>query len=267
MSLPVATSQETIQALLRRAKRKTAVPIRRSFLQGGELRSPRPGPLADFVRNRDDRGLELYLLAVAVASAEPWNIDEPANLWARVLDLDSTDGTASAGATSAVSKIWKRLEDRRLIARARVKRRASVTLLREDGSGRPYEHPGKAIEAYLQLPLVYWTAPEAWYRTLDLAEKAVLLIALSRTDDFILPCEKAKTWYGISADTAERGLRGLGGRRLLTVREGYKTAALAPKGYTKDFHYTLGPPFGPRGVRSSHVAKRIDEGHAVASPS
>lgn len=270
MIIPVASSHETITALVERAKRKHGVPVRREFIQRGDYRHPQPGLLADFVRSRDDRGLELYLHALAIASAAPWNVDEWAQIWARVLDLHNPDGTVSAAGLSAISKVWRRLERRSLIMRTRIKRKASITLLREDGFGRPYEHPGKQAELYLQIPLEYWTATERWYRTLELAEKAVLLIGLWLRADFVLPYDKAPAWYGISADTAERGLHGLEARGLLSVRAGYKTAPLAPKGYTLERRYTLRHPFEPRSRPRATGVRRLSEvlqaGGANAKP-
>lgn len=94
-----------------------------------------------------------------------------------------------------------------------------------------------------------------WYRRLGLAETATLLIALSLADDFALPYEKARDWYGISADTAKRGLRGLQEHGLLRVRRASKEAPLAPAGYTVQLYYTLRPPFGPKGHRSASAPK------------
>lgn len=199
---PTPTQQETIEELLARSKRN-AVPIRWSFVQRGTRMRPQPGPLADFVHCHDERALDLYLLAHAAASAAPWNVDLPAGVWARMLGLHSPGGP------SAISKAWKRLENRGLIDRARVQRRASITLLREDGDGDPYTHPGagpkSAGEPYLKLPYAYWE--DGWYQRLRLSGKAMLLIALSLENDFILPEDKAKPWYGISADFAGDGAR------------------------------------------------------------
>ena len=247
MGNAIATPQSTIEALLRRSKRHD-LPLRRTFVQRGTPRSPEPGPLAEFVRRHDDRGLELYLLFRAVASAAPWNVEESARVWARSLDLGS-----DRSALSAISKIWKRLEDRRLIRRDRLARSVSITALREDGSGEPYVHPRDQghEELYFRLPFAYWMAEERWYRTLNLAETALLLIALSLADGFILPYESARHWYGVSPDTAERGLRGLHRRGLLRMRRAIREAPLAPEGYVEERHYTLQPPFGPRGRRSS----------------
>jgi hypothetical protein len=149
MPRPLApTRQETIEELLARSKR-AAVPIRWTFVQQGTRKAPKPGPLAEFVHNRDERALDAWLLAHAAASAPPFNVDLPAVVWARMFGITGNDPC------SAVSKVWKRLEDRGLIARDRVRRLASVTLLREDGYGHTYTHPGAnsaTREPYFKLP-------------------------------------------------------------------------------------------------------------------
>ena len=251
-----ASGQETIAALLTRSRRD-AVPLRRTFVQQGTPRQPEPGPLAEFVRRHDDRGLELYLLFRAVASASPWNVDASTRLWARTLDLGAT-----RSAVSAVSRAWRRLEGYGLVTRQRVRGQLSIVALRDDGSGEPYVHPSTQgrREPYFKLPFAYWTDDESWYRRLDLAETALLLIALSLADDFILPYRMARRWYGISMDTAERGLRGLQDRGLLRSEITYKSAPLAPAGYTEERRYTLLPPFGPRGrsAPSSQPSVHLD---------
>lgn len=244
MSKPDApTQQQTIDALLDRSKRRSgAVPIRRAFLQQGTQAHPEPGPLAALVRRGDERSLDLYLLLLATASAEPWDVTVPSPVWARTLGLH---GEASA---SQVSKVWRRLEDRQLVSRARRGRRAEVTLLREDGSGTAYSHPGEASDRtpYLKLPLAYWTATEVWYRRLHLSAKAMLLIGLSLPVDFILPYKKAEIWYGLSSATAERGLRQLQKVELVKMRKEFKPAPLTAVGYTEQRRYTLLSPFTAR---------------------
>ncbi len=176
-------------------------------------------------------------------------MDESSLLWARTLDLGTT-----RSAISSVSKLWKRLADRRLVARSRAGRRVSIIALREDGSGDPHPSTQGRQEPYFRLPFEYWTSEETWYRTLNLAETAMLLIALSLADDFILPYEMARRWYGVSPDTAERGLQGLQERGLLKVDRAVKQAPLSPLGYIERRYYTLLPPFGPRGHRSASRA-------------
>jgi hypothetical protein len=234
------TQQETIQDLLARSKRQE-VPIRWTFVQRGSRGRPEPGPLAEFVGNHDERGLDLYLLVHAVASAKPWNVDLPAGVWARMLGLPGDNGP------SAVSKVWRRLEDRGLISRERVRREASVTLLREDGTGAPYTHPGakSGRSPYFKLPFAYWE--DGWYRRLRPPGKAMLLIALSLEDDFILPEDKAEPWYGVSADFAGKGLRALKKLEVLSAKTDYRKTPLTVTGWTEERSYTLRPPFGPRG--------------------
>jgi hypothetical protein len=156
---------------------------------------------------------------------------------------------------STISKLWLRIERRGLIERRRRKRQAEVHLLREDGSGQPYTNPGSVGDRHLKLPHAFWThGPDddvRWFETLTLPEIAMLLIARSLADGFRLPLEDVPEWYGISADTAGRGLRGLADRDVLEVRKAFKKAPLAPQGYTAEHHYTLQPPFGPKGVRSA----------------
>lgn len=94
---------------------------------------------------------------------------------------------------------------------ARKGRLAQITALREDGSRQPYTYPrgGRGDDRYFQLPYAYWTDEHAWHTNLSFPAKVMLLIALSLTPPFLLPTEKAPRWYGISTDSAERGLREL----------------------------------------------------------
>lgn len=247
ISPPEASADETVDEIVVQAGRP-AVPVRTEFLQRKDAEGiETPGPLAEFVRTGDRRGLILYLLALTKASSAPWDTALPAAVWARALGMDLP---RSNTATSTISKTWRRIEDRGLISRDRRKRMSKVTLLREDGSGRPYTHPGSDRERHLKIPHGFWLEgppSQRWFRLLDLPEMAMLLISLSRLDDFRLPFESAPEWYGISADTASRGLHGLESRGLLRIDKSFKKAPLAPAGYTTENRYTLQRPFGPRG--------------------
>jgi hypothetical protein len=113
-----------------------------------------------------------------------------------------------------------------------------------------YERPSSH---FINITHGLWTAGPLesegprWYEELKLAELAVLLIALMNADDFALPAERVPDFYGISADTFERGARGLQNRGLLKVSHSRKAAPLAPEGYTVENRYTLCPPFGSMG--------------------
>jgi hypothetical protein len=130
--------------------KRDSVPIRITFVQQGKGKDTKPGPLASFVSKHDERALDAYLFAHALASAEPWNCDYPSGTWIRALGLG--DDAEPASAQAAASKIMKRLEDRKLITRGRVGRTSSITLLSEDGSGDAYTHPATARHQYLKLP-------------------------------------------------------------------------------------------------------------------
>ncbi len=223
---PVATEKDTQEELLKRAGRD-AVPLRKSFVQIPRTLatngSERSGPLSVFVRHRDLRGLQAYLMTVAATSSgdneDGWSTTHPIMVWARA--FGTTRDAERASAATAVSKILRRLEKRQLIQRSRRgrERKIRVTLLREDGSGQPYDRPvGRgAADQYLNLSHAFWL--EDWCERLSLPGLAMLLVALSETGpkkpSFRLPTEHMPQWYGWSADTAERGLTQLVEHQLL----------------------------------------------------
>jgi hypothetical protein len=237
-----------LDALLERSNRD-AVPIRRSFTQQ-RVRGGGPGPLATFVRQRRRRALDLYLLAHAVASARPYDVTLESTVWGRLL------GLSGRNVGSMISRQWNWLEEHQLIKTFRTERLRTVVLLREDGSGHPYTHPGASIESraaegdYFLLPHAYWKT--GLQDQIDLPTKAVLIIALSRPDDdFILPIEHASRWYGMSPDSLSLGLRRLQLLGFLRMRFEHEPAPLSPQGYRTVRRYTLRPPFGPRRTDSA----------------
>jgi hypothetical protein len=166
---------------------------------------------------------------------------------------------SSTSAKSAISKAWRRLEDLHLIRRERAGNRSRVVLLDEagllDDAGKPieYVHPADNEERYLKLPYAYWN--DRWHLRIDLPAKVALLIALSLDDAFPLPAGRACDWYGISADTAQRGLQALQGEQLLDVDERYKPEALSETGWVIERRYTLRPPFGPLRKATATITK------------
>jgi hypothetical protein len=134
----------------------------------------------------------------------------------------------------------RRLEDRKLIQRGRSGRLSAVTLLQEDGSGEKYEHPF-AEGNYFNLPHKYWT--EEHYRTLSLPAKAMLLIALSLPANFYIPYERAKAWYGISADTAGRGIRELEKAQMVAVERRWEKNHRSDTGWVEQRRYKLLGPY------------------------
>jgi hypothetical protein len=171
-----------------------------------------------------------------MASSDPWNCRLPSDAWAEALGLN--DGADMDSARTAVSKTMRRLEQRNLITRQRSKRLSNVILLKEDGSGEPYDRPRSH---YFQLPHAYWL--EGHYTSLSLPGKILLLIALFSPDGFPLPYNKAPDWYGISEDSAEDGLRELRKKDLLGVERRWIKAPRSKTGWTEQYMYTLEGPF------------------------
>ena len=245
-----ATTHQTVDAIAKSTAR-TAFPLRWTFLQQkGQEQSP---PLATFVTAGDRTALLLYFLALTKASKEPWDVSLHSGVWARALGFPAPN---SPGSRSRLSKTWSRLVDRRLVARTRHNRLARYTLLSEDGSGLPYDRP-KSL--FLNVPHELWIdgpqGSDRWFELLSLPELAFLVIALSNADYFPLPAERGPDYYHISADTLQRGVRGLREHGLLLVERHRITAPLAPEGVTVENRYTLQPPFGPQGTRSTATSR------------
>jgi hypothetical protein len=250
---PDITAADTVDEIVKASKRHTYFPLRLEFLQRRVDGVMKPGPLAGLVRAGDIRGLKLYLLVITKASHEPYDAKLPAAVWARALGLDLP---TNATARSTISKAWLRLQEAHLIKREREERKAKITLLNEDGLGRDYVSPENH---YFRVPLALWLAgPDngtRWYEVLSLPELAVLLIGRSLGDNFRLPVEKGPEWYGISADTIGRGIKGLFDRGLLEIDKRFKAAPLSPLGYTAEHRYTLAAPFKVGRVSGQPVPK------------
>ncbi len=130
----------------------------------------------------------------------------------------------------------------KLVTRRRSGRLAVITSLREDGSGEPYTGPtGKNGDTYLQLPLAYWL--DGYDQRLSLRAKAMLMICLTLQDWSPLPAERVPAWYGLSADTAQRGLDELRDARLIVRRVTWRREPLLAYGFTKIHEYSVNAAF------------------------
>jgi hypothetical protein len=231
--------------LATRGGRRDFVPLSRAFLQT-RRRGGGPGPLSWFVKSRRRRALELYLLAHALASSEPYDVALPARVWALALGLSDT-----ASSRVFVSGSWTWLEQHRLLRTQRDGRLRRVWLLEESGSGEPYAHAsedkGRKLD-YFKLPHAFWL--EGWSERLDLPALSVLLIALSLPSTFKLPHGRGGEWYGISRDTIGRGVATLRRHELLTMRATLRATPLSPTGATEERRYTLTGPFAAQKRRA-----------------
>jgi DNA-binding transcriptional ArsR family regulator len=240
------TAQETVEAMIEKSQR-LRVPFRRSLVQKGTDGKVTAGPLAPLVRNHDERAYDLYLLMMAVATKEPYKANYEAVTWGRAI------GLRGPSAPETVSRAWGRLAELGLVKRGRavikmqgvVRRVASLTPMQEDGSNNAYTRPagGTKDERYFSIPVEYWN--DGWHRSLPFTAKVMLVISLSldSPNGFTLPAERVKEWYGISGDTAERGLRKLREVGLLDRRPEYKRMPLLGEGFVKVYRYSLKRPF------------------------
>ncbi|HTB50222.1 MAG TPA: hypothetical protein VK701_04530 [Solirubrobacteraceae bacterium] len=217
------------------ALRRRATPLRVGLLHvpvaGGG-----PGPLAELVRQRRAVALDLLLLSHAVwPLSSPDPIVAPSTLWARALGVD-----ARPGIRATISRSWSWLEHRRLVSTARASRARAITILCEDGSGRPWQHPVEEKEPFFQLPHAYWES--GLHTDLGLAGKAVLLIGLSLQHEapyFELPLDRGSRWYGLSERTVRLGLRELRAVKLLRTWVERRPSANSPTGYAFDRRHSL----------------------------
>ncbi|MBL3667475.1 hypothetical protein JL475_16060 [Streptomyces sp. M2CJ-2] len=249
-----ATGRDTRAEILRRSIRHN-VPLRKTFVQAPRGSTSRHGPLRNFVTGRDLRGLKAYLLIVAACSngTDGWCTKHDSAVWARMMDIDRT-ATEQAARTGA----WRtlcRLQERNLITCTRTGTMIAVTLLREDGSGAPYDRPVGQTEQdlYLQIPSSFWT--KGYDEKIDLPALALLLVVLREKNWSKFPAEKAPDWYGWSADTHERGLKKLLDLGLVERREQYTKAPLAPSGVAMAYQYQRTAAMRPRKARGQATTK------------
>lgn len=244
-----ATPEETLLDLLDRSGRRH-VPIRRTFLQ--EAGPPKqPGPLAAFVEGRRPIALDLWLLLHAGAASGPsWDVRQPAMSWARMLKMPQT-----LSSETTIGRNWTWLEGQKLVRTERDRRVRKAILLMEDGSGRKFERATGQGRGYFKLPYGYFS--DRWHLELKLAGKATLLICLAQAPTFTLPTEPAAAWYGMSADTLQRGLDELRDLGLLKAWSRAKKAPRTRYGYTMENHYALRGTFARAPLEVTEVSETV----------
>lgn len=236
----VATSQETRIDLLG-GQRRPGPPVRQAFLQefgGGR----QPGPMHRFVNDGRYLALQLYLLHHSLPLARPWDMYLPAAVIGRALDR------TNRGAEATISRNLRYLRDLKLIRTKRDRRLTRAFLLDESGSGAEYRRSRR----YFILPLAYFL--NGWHARLSLPGTVALLISLDRSRTklwFELPKERAARWFGISADTIQRGFDELLAHELVEVEHRPVKSARARYGWTLNNFYRLLGDFSGTGVRGT----------------
>ncbi|MEU5844505.1 hypothetical protein [Rhodococcus sp. NPDC047139] len=257
----IKSTPATTRAYMTDLEARGFTPVRHSFVQQHSLfaSSSRKAPLAHLVAARRERELNAYLLLLMnFSQLEKRTEPLPATVWARAMSPREDDPLPE----QAVSRIWKNLEEHKLIDRTRKWKRAHV-LPRDESTTRKYTRPRpdavadeeRYREIYFILPSAYWT--EGWHATLSLPARALLLIMLhgtSSAEDTYLPYAKAEDWYGISTKTAERGIVELLDTKLLKITRKEKVRAdFAATGFTTRTYYT------PTGHFSTTARKALQD--------
>ena len=257
MTGQAATREETIQAFVERSKRRTALGIRQSFLQRGRGMKAGAGVLAGFIKRRDRLALNLYLVILLLGRGARFGghtVEVQAGTWSRALGLEGKSRN------QILSRALKRLEERKLIQRTKTRKGVRVEIRKEDGSGDKYSPPsGGVADPYFQLPLEYWLRDH--YMSLETPGTAMLLIALGEREEFELPVAKVSTYYGISAETADRGYEELVRAGLIGYDQRWLTDAMHPEGKRVVKLWQLLEPYQrersePRGLRAGQTRLR-----------
>lgn len=216
--------------------RRDAVPLRIAFLRA-PTRNGGAGPLASFVRGRREAALDLLLAAHTLAPlSHPEPTEASSTQWAEAIGLKDRPGNRAL-----VSRAWTWLETQQLVRTRRRGRIRTIEILREDGSGREWEHPAEDDVPYFKLDHRYWHANLP--RELGLQAKAMLLIGISLSSRgepfFELPASRASTWYGLSSPSIAAGLRELRQAKILRAWVETRETKASPLGRTYDRRYAL----------------------------
>ncbi|MGW2725382.1 hypothetical protein [Streptomyces sp. NPDC001492] len=253
---PKITGRETRAAMLKRAVRRH-VPLRKAFIQAPPGSASRHGPLKEFVTNGDLRGLRAFLMVVACCSApndDGWTTTHDSAVWARLLDTDVA--ATDQAARTAAWRTLRRLEGRGLIrcTRKRGSTKISVTLLREDGTGKDYTRPDGSTEAdrFINIPTAFWL--KGYDEQLDVPGLAMFLTIAREKPWSAFPADPAPQWYGWSPDTHQRGLQKLLDLGLAERRATYRKAPLSPTGSALVYQYRLAASMRPRRKKSAPSA-------------
>jgi hypothetical protein len=203
---------------------RRGVPVRWAFARDldGNLGNAPMGRLVGLGGRGGEVPLKLYLALIWRSSKEPFATLHPARKWAELLALPNP----SKNGARRIKDALKTLAEHNLITLEQRRGESSiVTLLRDDGSSRPYTVPrGEKLEGeerkdvYFLIPAEIWTTGKL--QRLSAAAVAMLIAVLSwkkRGQDVWWSTEMFPAQYGLSPATRARGTAELVEAGLLEV--------------------------------------------------
>lgn len=217
-----------IAAQLDARVKRTHVPVRSSFIVSADPDTPPPLTLLLRGGRGGEVKLKLLLSMLWVAVKEPYDVSQPARVWAELLGLSEPDTKGAARVNAAVRRL---VEAGYLASEKRAGQPSRLFLREETGAGEAYTHPGshwvskqakksKDGPRYTRLPASLWL--NGWIADLSGPALAMLLILLEQTRDktydglWFSPSVAAKR-YQLSETTRRKGVDELVKRDLIYV--------------------------------------------------
>jgi hypothetical protein len=224
----IDVSRERATQLAGRLARKR-VAVRSSFIVSMDPETPPPMTLMMRGGRGGEVKLKLLLSMLWVAVKEPYDVRQPARVWAELLGLDEPETRGAARVNAAVRRL---VEGDFLQVEKRPGQASRLILREETGRGAAYTHPGshwekreglalpKNAPRYTQLPTTLWT--QGWMATLSTSAVAMLLVLLEQTrgkhyDDLWFSPSVAAKRYGLSETTRRKGIDELDTLGIITV--------------------------------------------------
>lgn len=213
-------------------RKRNGAPVRRSFV----LKTPKsPSPLVQMLNQKNGKSgglggglrLQTYLSLLWVCSAEPYQSQRPARVWAELLSLEDPE----VNGVRRIRAAFKDLQERRFITQEPTKPVPTIKLLSDLGDGSSYVPPGIAIlsassherpaHEYFRVPNELWL--NGYIGNMSGAALAMYLVLLaesrgSRKDVWLSP-RAMEDLYGISPSTRTKGVAMLKELGLVTVKK------------------------------------------------
>ncbi|WP_350353287.1 hypothetical protein ABS642_10445 [Microbacterium sp. A8/3-1] len=206
-----------IAELLNARLQRPRIAVRSSFIVSSDPDTPPPMTLMLRGGRGGEVKLKLLLSMLWVAVREPYDVSQPARVWAELIGLDEPETKGAARVNAAIRRL---VEGGFLAAERRPGNPSRLFLREETGSGAPYSHPGshwitkkakkdKDAPRYTQLPATLWL--NGWIAALSAPALAMLLILLEQTRGktfeglWFAPSVAAKR-YKLSETTRRKGI-------------------------------------------------------------